>query len=52
MSIDERKPENTNKPTDKQYEYDKIGDLPNQPQTDKDADKVKGGMRPNVPRDL
>lgn len=49
MSTD-KKAENTNTRTDKQDE--KIGDLPNQPQSDKDADKVKGGMRPNQPRDL
>lgn len=47
MSTDNRKPEYTNTRTDKQDE--KIGDLPNnQPQNDKDADQVKGGMRKNV----
>jgi hypothetical protein len=50
MSTDKPKNEYTNTPYAKQD--DKIGDLPNQPQTDKDADKVKGGMRPNVPKDL
>jgi hypothetical protein len=50
MSIDERKTESTNPRNEKQDE--KIGDLPNQPQTDKDVDKVKGGMRKNVPGDL
>jgi hypothetical protein len=50
MSTDNKKAENTNTSPEKQDE--KIGDLPNQPQNDKDVDKVKGGQRPNVPRDL
>jgi hypothetical protein len=50
MSTENRKAEDSNTRTEKQDE--KIGDLPNQPQTDKDSDKVKGGMRKNVPADL
>jgi hypothetical protein len=50
MSTDNRKTEQSNTRTEKQDE--KIGDLPNEPQNDKDADKVKGGMRKNVPNDL
>jgi hypothetical protein len=50
MTNENRKDENKNARTDKPEE--KIGDLPNQPQSDKDVDKVKGGMRKNVPQDL
>ena len=41
MATDNRKPDYPNTRTNKQDE--KVGDLPNQPQNEKDADQVKGG---------